>query len=161
MTEDAARNEMTMGMIFPNETPAYREARRELLAREVALRREMEAVAAEIRALPPGGEIPEDYEFDHIGADGAPAKVRLSELFRPGTDALIVYHYMFPRHLNDQTASPEQRSGSRAAAGGRAMPVLYGAARQLGTAGRAPRRGAGREHCRGGQGSNRAGRGLP
>jgi hypothetical protein len=57
---DAAHNEMTMSMIFPNETPAYREARRELLAREVALRREMETVAAEIRALPPGGEIPED-----------------------------------------------------------------------------------------------------
>ena len=103
---DAARNEMTMGMIFPNETPAYRVARRELLAREVALRREMEAVAAEIRALPPGGEIPEDYEFDHIGADGAPAKVRLSELFRPGTDALIVYHYMFPRHRNDKRQAP-------------------------------------------------------
>ena len=48
---------MTMSMIFPNESPAYREARRELLAREVALRRGMEAVAAEIRALPPGGEI--------------------------------------------------------------------------------------------------------
>jgi predicted dithiol-disulfide oxidoreductase (DUF899 family) len=93
---------MTMSIIFPNESPAYREARRELLAREVALRREMEAVAAEIRALPPGGEIPEDYEFDHIGADGAPAKVLLSELFRPGTDALIVYHYMFPRHRNDK-----------------------------------------------------------
>jgi hypothetical protein len=74
-----------MGVSFPNETPAYREARRRLLQHEVALRREMEAVAAEVRSLPPGGEIPEDYQFDHIGADGAPAKVRLSELFRPGT----------------------------------------------------------------------------
>ena len=53
---------------------------------------EMEAVAAEIRALPPGGAVPEDYEFDHIDAKGAPAKVRLSELFRPGTDTLIIYH---------------------------------------------------------------------
>ena len=85
-----------MGVTVPNETPAYRAARNKLLQREVALRREMEAVAAEIRALPPGGAVPEDYEFDHIDANGAPAKVRLSELFRPGTDTLIIYHYMFP-----------------------------------------------------------------
>ena len=76
-----------MSVSFPNETPAYREARRRLLQREITLRREMEAVAAEIRSLPPGGAIPEDYEFDHIAANGAPAKVRMSELFRPGTDA--------------------------------------------------------------------------
>jgi predicted dithiol-disulfide oxidoreductase (DUF899 family) len=95
-----------MGVSFPNESPAYPEARRKLLQREVALRREMEAVAAELRALPPGGEIAEDYEFDHVGADGAPTKVRLSELFRPGTDALIVYHFMFPRHRNDERQGP-------------------------------------------------------
>jgi hypothetical protein len=34
----------------------------------------MEAVAAEIRALPQGGTIREDYEFDHIDANGAPAR---------------------------------------------------------------------------------------
>jgi predicted dithiol-disulfide oxidoreductase (DUF899 family) len=84
--------ESAMGVTFPNESPAYRAARNQLLQREVALRREMEAVAAEIRALPLGGAIPEDYEFDHIDATGAPAKVRLSELFRPGTDTLIIYH---------------------------------------------------------------------
>lgn len=95
-----------MGVSFPNETPAYREARRRLLQREVALRREMEAVAADVRSLPIGGEIPEDYEFDHIGADGAPAKVRMSELFRPGTDDLIAYHFMFPRHRNDKRQGP-------------------------------------------------------
>jgi hypothetical protein len=50
----------------------------------------MEAVAAEIRALPQGGTIREDYEFDHIDANGAPAKVRLSELFRPGTDSCAI-----------------------------------------------------------------------
>jgi hypothetical protein len=32
-----------------------------------------------------------DYEFHHIDEKGAPAKVRLSELFRPGTDTLIIY----------------------------------------------------------------------
>lgn len=95
-----------MGVTFPNESPEYRAARDRLLQREVALRREMEGVAAEIRALPPGGAVREDYEFDHIGADGASAKVRLSELFRPGTDALIVYHFMFPRHRNDTRRAP-------------------------------------------------------
>src|SRR5918995_4272673 len=94
--------EVSMGVTFPNESPDYRVALNKLLHREVALRREMEAVAAEIRALPPGGPVPEDYEFDHIDAKGAPAKVRLSELFRPGTDTLILYHYMFPRHRSDQ-----------------------------------------------------------
>jgi predicted dithiol-disulfide oxidoreductase (DUF899 family) len=95
-----------MGVTFPNEGPGYRAARNRLLQREVALRREMEAVATEIRALPPGGAVPEDYEFDHLDAEGAPAKVRLSELFRPGTDTLIIYHYMFPRHRSDQRRGP-------------------------------------------------------
>jgi predicted dithiol-disulfide oxidoreductase (DUF899 family) len=66
----------------------------------------MEAVAAELRALPPGGAVPKDYEFDHIDAKGAPAKVRLSELFRPGTDTLLMYHYMFPRHRSDVRPRP-------------------------------------------------------
>ena len=95
-----------MGVTFPNESPEYRAARNKLLQREVALRREMEAVAAEIRALPRGGAVREDYEFDHIDEKGAPAKVRLSELFRPGTDTLIIYHYMFPRHRSDRRRGP-------------------------------------------------------
>jgi predicted dithiol-disulfide oxidoreductase (DUF899 family) len=32
--------------------------------------------------------------------------VRLSELFRPGTDTLILYHYMFPRHRSDKRPGP-------------------------------------------------------
>ena len=95
-----------MGVTFPNESSDYRTARNQLLQREANLRREMEAVAAELRSLPPGGAVPEDYEFDHIGANGAPAKVRLSELFRPGTNALILYHFMFPRHCNDTRPGP-------------------------------------------------------
>ena len=39
-----------MGVTIPSESPNYRKARNKLLEREVALRREMEAVAAEIRA---------------------------------------------------------------------------------------------------------------
>ncbi|HRO59539.1 MAG TPA: DUF899 family protein [Burkholderiaceae bacterium] len=94
-----------MTVTFPNETQDYRHARVALLRREVRLRREMEAVAAELRALPAGGEVPEDYPFDCIGADGAPATVRLSELFRGG-DSLMLYHYMFPRHAEDRRPGP-------------------------------------------------------
>jgi predicted dithiol-disulfide oxidoreductase (DUF899 family) len=52
--------ESSVGVTFPNESPQYRAARNRLLQREVALRREMEAVAAEIRALPLGGSTPDD-----------------------------------------------------------------------------------------------------
>ncbi len=43
---------------FPGESAAYRAARDELLRAEVALRRQTEAVAAQRRALPAGGEGP-------------------------------------------------------------------------------------------------------
>ena len=94
-----------MSVTFPNETADYRSARAALLEREVALRREMEAVAIALRALPQGGEVPEDYLFDCIGTEGVPSKVRLSELFRGG-DTLMLYHYMFPRHAQDTRPGP-------------------------------------------------------
>ena len=94
-----------MSMKFPNEPPAYRAARNALLEREVMLRRQMEEVAAELRALPPGGEVPEDYVFEHMSEDGVPAQVRLSELFQ-GSDTLMIYHYMFPRHAADPRPGP-------------------------------------------------------
>ena len=53
-----------MSITFPNESPGYRTARDVLLQQEVALRRQMESVAAELRSLPAGGELPEDYLFD-------------------------------------------------------------------------------------------------
>ena len=85
-----------MAVTFPNETPEYRRARRALLDREVELRREMEAVAVELRALPPGGAVPEDYRFDCIGADGAPSTVRLSQLFERGDSLLLVASVLAP-----------------------------------------------------------------
>jgi hypothetical protein len=39
-------------------------ARNALLAEEIALRKQIEAVAAQRRALPPGVEVPEDYVFE-------------------------------------------------------------------------------------------------
>lgn len=47
---------------YPNDSPEYRTARRALLAEETELRRHIERVAAQRRALPPGGVAP-DYNF--------------------------------------------------------------------------------------------------
>lgn len=88
MTADFAR------MAFPNESPAYRTARNALLDAEIALRRQTEQVAAMRRALPPGGEVPEDYVFERIGAHFRPEPVKLSELFGDHS-TLLLYSYMF------------------------------------------------------------------
>ena len=95
-----------MGIAFPGESPEYRAARDRLLEREIELRRAMEAVAAARRELPRGGVVPRDYVFHGRGADGAPVEVRLSELFAPGKDSLLIYSFMFPRDPQDQTPGP-------------------------------------------------------
>jgi predicted dithiol-disulfide oxidoreductase (DUF899 family) len=95
-----------MGVRFPGESAEYRAARDRLLRREVELRREMEAIAAERRALPPGGVVPEDYVFTGAGRGGEPVAVRMSELFSPGSDTLVIYSYMFPRDSGDDRPGP-------------------------------------------------------
>jgi predicted dithiol-disulfide oxidoreductase (DUF899 family) len=96
-----------MTTTFPGESVEYRAARDRLLAHEVDLRRITEEIAAERRALPPGGVVPEDYVFR--SADGGPSiAVRLSELFAPGRDSLIVYNMMFPRDPGDDRPGPTQ-----------------------------------------------------
>src|SRR4029453_18416796 len=79
---------------FPNESAAYREARNALLAEEIALRRHVEKVAAQRRALPPGGEVPQDYVFERIAENGMPERVAMSRLFGPH-DTLILYSFMY------------------------------------------------------------------
>lgn len=79
---------------FPNESAAYRAARIDLLDAEIALRRQIEAVAAKRRALPPGGELPEDYSFEWIGAYQRPERVKLSELFG-AKPSIILQSFMF------------------------------------------------------------------
>jgi predicted dithiol-disulfide oxidoreductase (DUF899 family) len=96
----------TMNVTFPGESAEYRAARERLLEREIGLRREMEAVAAARRELPPGGVVPEDYVFQGAGADGSPTEVRLSELFAPGRDSLVIYSFMFPRDPTDDRPGP-------------------------------------------------------
>jgi predicted dithiol-disulfide oxidoreductase (DUF899 family) len=91
-----------MGMTFPGESREYRAARDELLDQEIELRRAMERVAVARRALPPGGPVPEDYVFQGAGPQGAATDVRLSELFAPAKDSLVIYNFMFPRHEGDE-----------------------------------------------------------
>ena len=103
-----------MPIAFPNESPAYRAARDELLRAEMNLRDQTERVAALRRQLPPGGEVREDYEFQ--GADGA---VRLSQMFG-GRPALLVYNFMY---------SPEMESACPGCAS--ILDALNGQAPQL------------------------------
>jgi predicted dithiol-disulfide oxidoreductase (DUF899 family) len=95
-----------MGISLPGESPEYRAARDRLLDQELELRRATEAVAAARRALPPGGPVSQDYVFQGAVADGALVDVRLSELFAPGNDSLVIYSFMFPRDAGDLTPGP-------------------------------------------------------
>ena len=76
-------------MNFPNESKEYRKAREKLLRAELELRKKVEAVAAERRKLPPGGEVPEDNLFE-----GETGPVRLSQLFDRG-NTLVAYSFMY------------------------------------------------------------------
>lgn len=78
------------GVRIPNESDGYRRARTALLTEEIELRRHIERVAKQRRALPPGGEVPEDYEF--TGEDGR--TVKLSEMFGD-SDTLVTYIWMY------------------------------------------------------------------
>lgn len=75
---------------YPNDSDAYRAARTALLAEEIALRRQIERVAAQRRALPMGGEPPQDYGF----RDENGATVPLSALFG-AHDTLVTYFWMY------------------------------------------------------------------
>jgi predicted dithiol-disulfide oxidoreductase (DUF899 family) len=84
-----ARQQADLLPRFHGESAEYRRARNELLAEEIELRRHIERVAEQRRALPPGGIVPEDYRFE-----GEAAPVTLSEMF--GThDTLVTYNWMF------------------------------------------------------------------
>jgi predicted dithiol-disulfide oxidoreductase (DUF899 family) len=95
-----------MDVTYPGESAEYRAARDELLAQEIELRRQTEAVAAARRELPPGGEVLDDYAFQGEGPGGEPTDVRLSELFAPGRDSLAIYSFMFPRDPEDDRPGP-------------------------------------------------------
>src|SRR6266436_3750973 len=74
---------------IPNESAKYREARTALLAKEIELRRQIECVAAQRRALPKGGKVIGDYRFQ-----GKNGPTDLASLFGD-KETLAVYSYMF------------------------------------------------------------------
>src|SRR5689334_22227707 len=94
-----------MAVAFPGASAKYRAARNRLVDQEIELRRAMEAVAEARRRLPPGVVVPADYVFQAHGP-GGPAEVRLSELFAPGRNSLVIYSMMFPRAADDTSPGP-------------------------------------------------------
>jgi predicted dithiol-disulfide oxidoreductase (DUF899 family) len=81
---------------FPGESDEYRRARDDLLQAEIELRRQVEAVAAQRRRLPLGGEAPIDYTFtEWDDATSSTRPVRLSDLFADGKHTLFIYSFMF------------------------------------------------------------------
>jgi predicted dithiol-disulfide oxidoreductase (DUF899 family) len=74
---------------WPNESLEYRRARQALLIEEIELRRHLERVAEQRRALPPGGEVVKDYRFQ-----GETGPASLADLFG-GKQTLLIYSYMF------------------------------------------------------------------
>jgi predicted dithiol-disulfide oxidoreductase (DUF899 family) len=74
---------------IPNESAEYRAARTALLAEEIELRRHIERVAAQRRALPPGGPVTGDYRFE-----GENGRIDFAGLFGD-KETLVIYSYMF------------------------------------------------------------------
>ena len=74
---------------WPGESAAYRSARTALLAEEIALRRQIQRVAEQRRALPPG-PAPNDYRF----LDEQGEEIGLAELFGRH-DTLFTYLWMY------------------------------------------------------------------
>lgn len=74
---------------YDNESAEYRQAREKLLAEEIALRRQIQRVAAQRRELPPG-PVAKDYRF----LDEQGNEVRLIDLFGEH-DTLFTYFWMY------------------------------------------------------------------
>ena len=89
---------------FPGESDEYPRERNRLLEAEIDLRRAIEEVAGQRRALPPGREVPEDYRFEEVAGGGG--EVRFSDLFSPGKDTLVIYSFMLPRYSGDSRPWP-------------------------------------------------------
>ena len=79
---------------------AYKSKREALRQAEIALTEQREKVAAMRRDLTAETPIPEDYAF----TEATGSTVRLSDLFEPGKDTLLVFHYMWKP--DDQNPCP-------------------------------------------------------
>jgi predicted dithiol-disulfide oxidoreductase (DUF899 family) len=77
------------GVRYPNESEQYRRARTALLAEEIELRRHIERVAEQRRALPQGGMLAKDYVFE---SENGP--IAFSALFGD-KQTVAIYSYMY------------------------------------------------------------------
>jgi predicted dithiol-disulfide oxidoreductase (DUF899 family) len=76
--------------VFANESETYTRKRQELLAEEIEARRHLGRLAAQLRELPEGPAIEDDYRF--IDANGQ--EIGLIDMFG-GLDTLVIYHWMY------------------------------------------------------------------
>ena len=92
---------MTVAVKLQREKNEYRKLRDQLLEAEIALKDQRESVAVLRRQLPMGPAVATDYVFREGPADildespGQFKDVRLSDLFAPGKNRLIVDHMMW------------------------------------------------------------------
>ena len=97
-------NDDVTSLRLPNESATYRTSREALAKAEHGLVRAMEAVAAQRRALPPGGAVPENYRFTEGPSDltqaGPLRAVTMDDLFGPH-QTLLLYSFMY-----DGTGTP-------------------------------------------------------
>jgi hypothetical protein len=128
-----------MAVAFPGESAEYRAARNRLLDREIELRGAMEAVAAARRICRPAGWCRTIYAFEARGPGGAPAPVRLSELFAPGKNSLVIYSMMFPRAADDDSPGPPGGQTALLPLAQGPVPVVHRPARSAGWRGRSRR----------------------
>ncbi len=89
LLKPAAELAATGSKPFPNESTEYRQARTALLAEEIELRRHVQRVAAQRRALPPGGEA---HAYRFLDEEGH--ELRLVDLFGEH-DTLFTYFWMY------------------------------------------------------------------
>jgi predicted dithiol-disulfide oxidoreductase (DUF899 family) len=88
-------------LTFAGESEEYRQLRSQLLEAEIALKDQRERVAELRRQMPMCRVVDVDYVFEEGPADindASPERtrqVRLSELFAPGKDRLIIDHMMW------------------------------------------------------------------
>ncbi|NGP76977.1 DUF899 family protein [Balneolaceae bacterium YR4-1] len=84
---------------FPGESAEYRKKRDRLLQAEIELRRQIERVAEQRRALPVGGPVKVDYVFQEGASELTDREtrrdVRISELFEDGKQSLFIYSFMY------------------------------------------------------------------
>ena len=79
----------------PNESAEYRKARNALLVEEIELRRHVARVAAQRRALPPGGEVKGDYQFLGEASSVQGANPTGIDALFGDKDTLFVYNWMY------------------------------------------------------------------